>query len=312
MAAAEVASVGALISAYAAQTVAMMAAIAPYLLIAAAIAAVIAIIVLCVQHWDEIKEAAANAWKKIQEAWQAAGEWFRGIVEKIKQAFANIGAWFSNLFAQAWKGIQNTWSSVSSWFSNLWRGIQNVFASVGSWFSSIFQQAWKGIQNAFSTVTSFFSGIWNSIKQIFSNVGTAIANGIKNTVSNAVNAVLRAAIKIINGFIDGINFAIGIINAIPGVNIGYIEKLSVPAMEKGGIVDSATLALIGENGKEAVLPLENNLQYLDKLAAMITERMGGSNQPIIMNVDGKRFAEVAVDSINNLTRQRGSIPLVIG
>lgn len=271
MAAAEVASVWGLVAAYAAQAVAMFAAIAPYLLIAAAIAAVIAIIVLCVKHWDEIKEAAANAWKVIQDAWKAAGEWFqKNVVDKIQQVFSNIG----------------------------------------SWFSEKFNSAWNGIKKAFSAVSSFFGGIWNSIKKIFSDVGSAIASGIKGAVSNAVNSVLRTAANIINTFISGINFAIGIINAIPGVNIGKLQKLSVPAMAKGGVVDSATLALIGENGQEAVLPLENNLEYLDKLAGMLSERMGG-NQPIILNVDGKRFAEIAVDSINNLTRQRGCIPLVI-
>ena len=271
MAAAEVASVWGLVSAYAAQAVAMAAAILPYLLIAAAIAAVIAIIVLCVKHWDEIKEAARKAWEVIKQAWNNAGAWFKtNIVDKIKQAFANIGGWFSNVFTNARNGVQK----------------------------------------AFSTITGFFSGIWENIKSIFSNVGTAIATGIKGAVSTAVNGVLGAAAGIINGFISAINVAIGVINAIPGVNIGYLSKLSVPAMAKGGIVDSATLAVVGEAGKEAVVPLENNLEWLDKLAGMLNDRMGG-NQPIVLNVDGKRFAEISVDSINSLTRQRGSIPLVI-
>lgn len=235
-----------------------------------AIAAVIAIIVLCVKYWDEIKAAAGVAWEYIQQAWSNAGAWFKGIVDKIKQAFSNIGAWFKNIFTQARNGVFN----------------------------------------AFSTITGFFSGIWNDIKSIFSSVGTAIASGITGAVSSAVNAVLGTGARIINGFIDAINVAIGIINAIPGVNIGYLSRLSVPAMAKGGIVDSATLAVVGEQGKEAVVPLENNLEWLDKLAGMLNDRMGG-NQPIVLNVDGKRFAEISVDSINSLTRQRGSIPLVI-
>lgn len=171
--------------------------------------------------------------------------------------------------------------------------------------------AWNTVKTAFSNIVGFFSGIWNNIKSIFSNIGNAIANAIKGAVTGAINAVLSNACNIINGFISAINFAIGIINAIPGVNISKLNKLSVPKMAKGGVVDSATLAVIGEQGKEAVLPLENNLEYLDKLAGMISDRMGGGNRPIVLNVDGKRFAEISVESINNLTRQRGSIPLVI-
>lgn len=316
-----------------------------------AIGAIIAIIVICVKHWDDIKAAAVNAWEGIKSAWDVVAGWFKGIVDAIKNAFAPVGDWLKSLFVKAWDGIKSAWSGVKSWFNSLWEGIKaifnavinyyksiftqawnaiktawgvvvdwfkgvwngisSVFSGVGSWFSNIFTQAKNGIQNAFSTITGFFSGIWESIKNIFSNVGTAIANGIKGAVSGAVNAVLSTAAKIINGFISAINFAIDIINAIPGVNIKRLSSLSVPQMAKGGVVDSATLAVIGERGKEAVIPLENNLEWLDKLAGMLNDRMGG-NQPIVLNVDGKRFGEIAVDTINGITRQRGSIPLVIG
>lgn len=312
MAAAEVASLGALIAAYAAQAVAMMAAIAPYVLIAAAIAAVIAIIVVCVKHWDEIKAAAKKAWEAIKQAWQNAGQWFKtNIVDKIKQVFANIGEWFKTLFTNAWNGIKNAWSGVKAWFSSLWDNIKNIFSVVGSWFSGIFTNAKTAIQNAFSGITTFFSGIWNSIKTIFSNVGTAIANGIKGAVSSAVNSILTTAAGIINGFIGAINVAIGIINAIPGVNISKLNKISVPAMAQGGVVNSATLAVIGEQGKEMVLPLENNLQYLDKLAGMLAARMGGGNKPIVLQIDGKTFAQTTIDSINQLTKQTGTLGLTL-
>lgn len=317
--------------------------------IVAAIGVLVGIIVVCVRHWDEIKAAAVAAWEWIKQAWQNVGAWFKGIVDAIKAAFAKIGEWFSNLFKKAWEGIKAAWSSVKTWFSNLWSGIKNifnavgtwfksifttawngiktawasvktwfsnlwsgikgVFASVGTWFSSIFTSAWNGIKNAFASVKSFFSGIWNSIKEIFSNVGTAIANGIKGAVSKAVNSVLSTACKIINGFISAINLAISIINAIPGVKINKIKELSVPAMATGGVVDSATLAMIGENGKEAVVPLENNLEWLDKLASMLNDRMGGGNREIILQIDGNTFAKTTIQSINALTKQTGALGL---
>ena len=346
-----VAAYAAQTKAYLAQAAAQIVALAPYILIVAAIAAVIAIIVLCVKYWDEIKAAAANAWEWIKQAWASAGEWFGGVVESIKGAFSAIGEWFSELFKKAWQGIQNAWSGVKNWFSNLWNGIKAVFAAVGNWFSTLFKNAWEGIKNAwssvqnwfsgiwngiknvftsvgswfgsifttawdniknaFSSITGFFSGIWESIKNIFANVGKAIGDAVKGAVSNAVNKVLSTACKIINGFIKAINFAIGIINAIPGVNISKIKELSVPAMAKGGVVDGATLAMIGEQGKEAVVPLENNLEWLDKLAGMLNERMGGGRQPIILQVDGKTFAQTSIDSINQLTKQTGSLGLVL-
>ena len=255
-----------------------------------------------------------NAWQGIQNAWNSVLNWFSNLWNGIKNVYNAVATWFSNIFKSAWNGIQSAWGSVKSWFSGIWDGIRGIFSAVGSWFSGIFTSAVNGIKNVFSGITGFFSGIWNSIKTIFSNVGTAIATGIKGAVSTAVNKVLSVACSIINGFIKAINFAIDIINAIPGVNIGRIQELSVPAMAKGGVVDSATLAMIGEQGKEAVVPLENNLGWLNKLADMLNERMGESDsgrKNIILQVDGKTFAQTSIDSINQLTRQTGSLGLAL-
>ena len=255
-----------------------------------------------------------NAWQGIQNAWNSVLNWFSNLWNGIKNVFNVVATWFSNIFKSAWNGIQSAWGSVKSWFSGIWDGIKGIFSAVGSWFSGIFTSAVNGIKNVFSGITGFFSGIWNSIKTIFSNVGTAIATGIKGAVSTAVNKVLSVACNIINGFIKAINFAIDIINAIPGVNIGRVQELSVPTMAKGGVVDSATLAMIGEQGKEAVVPLENNLGWLNKLADMLNERMGESDsgrKNIILQVDGKTFAQTSIDSINQLTRQTGSLGLAL-
>lgn len=255
-----------------------------------------------------------NAWQGIQNAWNSVLNWFSNLWNGIKNIYNVVATWFSNIFKSAWNGIQSAWGSVKSWFSGIWDGIRGIFSAVGSWFSGIFTSAVNGIKNVFSGITGFFSGIWNSIKTIFSNVGTAIATGIKGAVSTAVNKVLSVACNIINGFIKAINFAIDIINAIPGVNIGRVQELSVPTMAKGGVVDSATLAMIGEQGKEAVVPLENNLGWLNKLADMLNERMGESDsgrKNIILQVDGKTFAQTSIDSINQLTRQTGSLGLAL-
>ena len=48
----------------------------------------------------------------------------------------------------------------------------------------------------------------------------------------------------------------------------------MPALAAGGIVSTPTLAMIGEAGKEAVVPLENNSEWLDKLANKLADKMG--------------------------------------
>lgn len=84
----------------------------------------------------------------------------------------------------------------------------------------------------------------------------------------------------------------------------------------GGVFDKPTvfsygnsLQGIGEAGAEAVVPLENNLEWLDRLASMLTDRMGST--PIVLQVDGKTFATTTINTINNLTRQTGKLGLVV-
>lgn len=201
------------------------------------------------------------------------------------------------------------WDDIKAAAVACWDWIKKTWNNVGTWFSDKFKSAVQGIKNAFSTVGSFFRGIWDNIKSIFKNVGSTIANAISNTVKSAINKVLSTAVKIINGFISAINLAIGIINAIPGVKISKLNQLDVPQLAKGGIATGDTLAHIGEDGyKEAVLPLDRNTEWMDMLATRLARQMGG-NTPVVLNVDGKVFAETAINTINQRTRQTGKLAL---
>ena len=85
-------------------------------------------------------------------------------------------------------------------------------------------------------------------------------------------AALAASLALcaVNGFIGIINDAFGWI----GVNLGYIGEVGLPRLAQGGIVSSTTIAMIGEEGKEAVIPLENNTDnWAGTLASILTDKM---------------------------------------
>lgn len=312
MDAAQVTTIWGLVSAHIAQAAAAMAAMAPYILIVAAIAAVIAIIVLCIKHWDEISAAAGKAWDFIKGVWEVVANWinenvvqpivnfFQGLWQSITEIFSSVKEWFSERFKQAWEGIKNIFSAVGNFFGSVWEAVKKPFNSVVSWFKDVFTKAWQGVKNVFSTGGKIFDGIKDGIADVFKTVVNGIIGGIN---------------KVIKVPFDGINKAL---KSIKGVEIAgfkpfdWISTISVPQiplLAEGGIVDSATLAMVGEQGKEAIVPLENNTEWIDKLAAKIGG--AGSSAPIVLQVDGKTFAEISINSINQLTRQRGSLPLVM-
>lgn len=284
MAAAEVTTVWGLVSAYAAQAVAMMAAIAPYVLVVAAIAAVIAIIVVCIKHWDDIKEAAGKAWNWIKDTWSKAGAWFsEKVVTPIK-----------NFFVGMWDGLKNG-------AKNAWEGVKSVFSNITGWFRDKFTAAWTAVKNVFSTGGKIFDGIKDGIVSAFKTVVNAIIRGINKVIAvpfNAINSVLK---KIKSVEVVGIK---------PFKWVNTFTVPSIPELAKGGIVDSATLAVVGERGKEAIMPLENNTEWIDTLASKINGRSGNEKPtPIILNVDGKVFAQTTINTLNDLTKQTGSLQL---
>ena len=196
---------------------------------------------------ESIVKALLNAAPKL---WDAFTKIFSSAWEKVKEIFAKIPEWFSNIFSEAWKGIQSIWNSVGKFFSGIWDGIKKAFSAVGTWFSDIFKNAVKGIKGAFDGVKTWFKNLWN---------------GIWNVVKTPINWIIDG----INSLIDGLNsLSIKVPDWVPfvggqtwGVNIPKIPKLA-----RGGIVDSGTPFIAGEAGAEAVIPLENNNQWIYKFA----------------------------------------------
>lgn len=141
-----------------------------------------------------------------------------------------------------------------------------------------------------SYTIGLFITLRNGIANVFSNIGVAVANTITNVVTTAINYVIRRAASLVNGFVDSINSVVGLLNKLPGVNIGTVGKLPIPQLAKGGIVSSATLAMIGEGSEpEAVIPLSK----LDKMLNNSGEGGGREYNIGVINigseVDGERW-----------------------
>lgn len=271
------------------------------------------------------------------------GNFFSDLWQDIKDIANSVADWF----VQAWTDIKNffvdTWNSIKEKASNTWDGIKNVFSTVGNWFhdkvispvgdffSGMWgklkkgaKDAWSGIKDVFSTVANFFGDIfskaWKKVKDIFST-GGKIFDGIKDGIVDAFKTIVNAIITGINKVValpfKGINWALNKIKNIEILGLkpfDWIDTISVPQipkLAKGGITNGATLAEIGEAGREMVLPLETNTQWMDLLAEKINQRQGRSiPTKLILQVNGRTFGETAIENINEITKQTGVLPLV--
>lgn len=96
------------------------------------------------------------------------------------------------------------------------------------------------IRDKFAGMLDWFRALPGKIARIFTGVWGGLADGLRS----AINSVLHLPLRI-----PKIN------THIPGVGTVGGQTL-IPALANGGIVTGATLALIGEAGPEAVVPLD--------------------------------------------------------
>lgn len=194
-------------------------------------------------------------------------------------------------------------------FSDLWNGLKEGLAQVGEFFKTTFQNIWNTVTGIFGKIGGFFEGVYEKIKYIFQNIGQKVGDSIKGIIKGAVNGVLKTAENILNGPIRAVNAIIDVLNAIPGVDIGKLNEISLPRMAKGGLVDGATTAIIGEAGAEAVIPLERNTEnWTRPLATALAEQfqaqgIGGAGVTVYMtnninnNLDADEIGQRLITSI---------------
>ncbi|CAG7494840.1 TMP repeat family [Streptococcus pneumoniae] len=263
-----------------------------------------------------------GAWDAIVNIFTPIGSWFGQRWADVTSALANIGAWFTDIFQKAWTGLTNIFSKLGLWFGERWADVTSVLANVSSWFGNMFTSAYNAVKNAFSSIGGFFSGVWSTVQSIFVNAGQKVGSAVGGAFKSAVNAVLGTIENVVNGFIGMINGVIGMINKIPGVSLGGIGYVSLPRLARGGIVDSPTIAMIGEAGKEAVVPLENTgfIQTLGRVvsSAVVNAMAGISPQggfsgdgDIVIQIAGHEFGRVAIQEINKEHERAGQTLLKI-
>ena len=259
---------------------------------------------------DWFKEKFNAAVEAIKTVFNAIIGFFSGIWESIKAIFAAVVDWFTERFTATVEAIKAVFSVITDFFGGVWDGIKKTFANVGDWFEKKFENAVDNIKSVFSVVTGFFAGVWDNIKSVFGNVadwfkdkftaawdavkkvfstGGKIFDGIKDGILNGLKAVINAIIRGINKVIaipfNGLNAAlrkirdIDILGVEPFKWINEIGVPEIPELAKGGIVNSRSF-IAGENGEEAIIPLENNTGGLRKIANLLSEEMQRSGNVI--------------------------------
>lgn len=170
-------------------------------------------------------------------------------------------------------------------------------------FMGLVQAVPRILSSLFNAFTNLFSKLWERVKNLFSQFAGNFGETIGGVFKNAVNGVLGFLENFINTPIRAINTLIDTINSIPGVpDMGKLGVVRLPRLAQGGLALSGTPAIIGEAGREVVLPLERNTDNWSGLVASaladeFDERSESSGRPITVYMTNEISNELDADEI---------------
>lgn len=167
----------------------------------------------------------------------------------------------------------------------------------------------KAVSDVLDVIIKLLKGDWKGAWEAAKNIVKDVVNGILSAVESMANGVVNAVNTMIRA-LNGLHFNIP--DWVPrlggktfGFDIKEIAAVHIPRLANGGITTGSTLANIGEAGREAVLPLENNLSYLEPLANMIASKMEGV-QTVRIVPDESGIFKVVRDEASSYYRRTGN------
>lgn len=284
--------------------------------------------------FDAFIEAAKILWQNVLVPLGSfIGTVFVGTLIALKQILLilwnEVFAPLANYLFQNFKPVVEALSNV---FIYLWKNVLiPLIKFIVSEFVENFRETTADIKiiiqelkKTFEGIITFITGIftrdwekaWSGVKKIFGGVFDSLYGLIKtpmNLIIGAINSVIRGLSSL----------SIKVPDWVPGFGgkTWGISIPEIPRLARGGIVDSPTVAMIGEAGKEMVVPLENT-QFVDKLASalgtavlqamQINNSMNSSTQSkdIVIQIDGTTLARVMLPKIDRELQRMGRPALI--
>lgn len=274
-------------------------------------------------------------WSELQQAWKNEG--VQGILVYIGgMTLAGVGKLTSGLFTRL---ISPMFQGMADFFrehghqslAGFFQGLADKTAKIGQDLKTYFvDPIVNGVKNLLGihSPSTVFEGIAGYCVEGFTQKFSQLKNKITEKVTGVWDSVKNVADKVKNAFhfnwqlpslklphiqVDWVE-AGGVLSKFFGIS--HIPNLSVKWFAQGGILNGAqlfgrvgsTLLGGGEAGREAVLPLDRNTGWMDKIADRVVSRLGtGNDGPVTINLmlDGKILTSYVIQSLRRQARGAG-------
>lgn len=209
-----------------------------------------------------------------------------GILEKVLEVIGAVALGLTDILYGFCDNIAERiieWSEgidqqVNDWFSAIGDNIKNWWNSKGkTWLKE-------------NIVEPFRDRLDKELAKI-KNLGVEIKMTAKDMFTGTLNALIRGLNKIIE--------------ALKNIDVFGVQPFSwmntIPQLAKGGIVNNpgrGVTATVGEAGAEAVIPLENNTDWMDALAERLASKIGAGDTTVVLKLDSKTLSKEVIKATN--------------
>ena len=225
--------------------------------------------------WEKLKPGITSIWETIKTVWDAIANLIGGIIQFLSPIISAI--------LELVSGAIDTWAEMVGSFADVLSGIIDFIAGV---FTGDWERVWNGLKE-------IFTGIWDGMK--------AVAKGAVHILIDIVNGIIRGLNKIhlpnweILGSLAG-----------KGINIPLI-----PRLEKGGVLTSPTIAMMGEyagayHNPEIVTPQNILRETIDASNGNLVSAFYQMCQQVIQAIDGVDMSVSIGDDVIAQSAKRGN------
>mgnify|MGYP007005892682 CR=1 FL=1 len=211
-------------------------------------------------------------------AFLALGAFLSGWWDDITAFFDKISGAVNNWFDNAQKTLSEKGNALSQIFILLYGVVQFSFNNIVGAIRTALSIIKAIFETLAAVVYGFATGDWSAALDKIKSAWIDVWVEIKRWGASLINSILGTVEAFVNGVITMFNNLVGafsnVLQFFGGGGINWrASSVSIPRLAKGGIVKKGTPFIAGEDGSEAVIPLERNTQWVSMVADGIVDRM---------------------------------------
>lgn len=261
---------------------------------------------------ENVKNGMSELIEKFLEFWNT---YVQPILQNLALMFEDT---YENHLKPVFDNIFEIMGIVIDILNDLWT---NILQPIIAWIIEnvlpvilpIIKNLSQNIKDSVDFILDLINFLLAGVKLVFAAIHALLTKDTdkalrqtEKSVKDFVNSIIQMFENMVNRVINGINSLISGFNSIgfdlPDFlgggswhpSIPTIPTVNLPRLANGGVTTGMTLAEIGEAGREAVLPLENNTGWMDDLASKLASKMPDYSgaKTVVLSVDGKEFARI--------------------